>query len=79
VIDLDLPKIIVAKLQTIITFDREVRWRRVKNESCSKRGNKSSYHAQRELAPLKFQKSIIYYHFLKILVLFGYFLGILRF
>ena len=42
VIDLELPKIIVTKLQTVITFDREVGWRRVKNESCSKRGNESS-------------------------------------
>ena len=42
VVDLELPKIIVTKLQTVITFDREVGWRRVKNESCSKRGNESS-------------------------------------
>ena len=34
--DLVFPKINVTKLEMVITFDREVRWRRVKNESCSK-------------------------------------------
>ena len=41
VIDLGLLKISLKKLQTVITIDREVGWRRVKNESCLKRGNES--------------------------------------
>jgi len=41
VIDLELPKISMKKLQTVITFDKKIGWRRVKNESCLKRGNKS--------------------------------------
>jgi len=44
VIDLELAKISMKKLETTITFDREVRWRRVKNESCSKRDNESPGH-----------------------------------
>ena len=51
VIDLELPKIIVTKLQTVITFDREVGWKRVKNESCSKRGNESSCQFPKDKDP----------------------------
>jgi len=71
----ELRRINSEKLQTVITFDKEVRWRRVKNESCSKGGNESSCQFLKGAQP-KFQKSIIYYHFL---VLFGFFLGTLRF
>jgi len=42
VIELELEKISMKKLQMAIPFGREVRWRSVKYESCSKRGNKSS-------------------------------------
>ena len=41
VIDLELAKISMKKFQVVISFDREVGWRRVKNESCSKRGTES--------------------------------------
>ena len=34
--DFELLRIFCGKLQTAITFDREVGWRRVKNESCSR-------------------------------------------
>jgi len=56
VIDLELTKINMKKLQTVITFDRQVGWRGVKNESCSKRGNG-------DWGPSKFQKFTVYYFF----------------
>jgi len=40
-IDLGFKKFRTKKLQTTITFGRELGWRRSKNESCSKWGNKS--------------------------------------
>jgi len=62
-IDFELQRIIGGKLQTTITFDWEVGWRRVKNESCWKRGNKGSCQYLKGIGPPKFQKSIVYYFF----------------
>jgi len=56
VIDLELPLIIVTKLQTVITLDREVGWRRVKNESCVKHGNESSYQFPKDPTTLSHKK-----------------------
>jgi len=57
VIDLELSKIRMKKLQTIINFDREVGWRRVKSESCSKQGNQSCGQFRRGLGSTNIPKN----------------------
>jgi len=55
----------MKKLQTNITFDRELRLRRSKNESFSKWDNQVYGHSPMKIRnPKFFQNSIIYYFFL---------------
>jgi len=63
----------VVKLQTVITFDREIRWRRVNNESCSKRGNKSSCHWPHKKSKNPSFTIILFLFFSIIWVFFRYF------
>ena len=76
VIDLELTIIIMKKLQTTITFDRELRWRRVKikdarNEVRNHVANKQKVHQNSKNPSF----TIIFYF----LVFFRFFPGILRF
>jgi len=66
----------VKKLQTAITFDRELELRRLKNESCSKWGNEALSQQPKAIGPTKISK----FHRLGFLFLFFiHFFNILAF
>ena len=73
-IDLELAKINMKKLQMVMTFDREIGWRCVKNESCLKRCNESRDQFQRRLWSTK----ILKIHRLLLFFIFKYYLGIFQ-
>jgi len=56
IIDLGFQKFRVKKLQTAITFDRELGLIRSKNESCSKWGNEALGQQQKAVGPSKISK-----------------------
>jgi len=58
-VDLGFQKFRTKKLQTTMTFDKEIGLRHSKNKSCSKWGKECIGQRQRQLGLWKFQNSIV--------------------
>jgi len=68
IIDLGFQKFRAKKLQTVITFDRELGLRRSKNKSCLKEHNKAYGQYPKGIRnPKFFQNFIVYYFFFRFL------------